>query len=59
MKVILKISTGQIAETRELIGVLELPQFIFSKGHLYQLVERNLSEATYHWEECFLMPNDQ
>ncbi|MDZ8136312.1 MAG: hypothetical protein RM049_13550 [Nostoc sp. DedQUE04] len=58
MKVILKISTG-IAETKELTGVLEFPNFILSKGHLYKLVERNLSEATYQWEECFLMPNDQ
>ncbi|WP_179066125.1 hypothetical protein [Nostoc sp. C052] len=58
MKVILKISIGT-AETRELIGVLEFPNFIVSKGHLYSLVERNLSEATYQWEEYFLMPNDQ
>ncbi|WP_158680396.1 hypothetical protein [Nostoc sp. 'Lobaria pulmonaria (5183) cyanobiont'] len=52
MKVILKISTGETAETTELIGVLEFPNFILSKGHLYKRVEQNLSEATYQWEEC-------
>ncbi|MEH2287190.1 hypothetical protein [Nostoc sp.] len=52
MKVILKISTGQTVETAELTDVLEFPNFIFSKGHLYKLVERNPSEATYQWEEC-------
>ncbi|MEH1862055.1 MAG: hypothetical protein V7L21_29545 [Nostoc sp.] len=52
MKVILKISTGEIAETRELVGVLEFPNFILCRGHLYRLEDRNLSEATYQWEEC-------
>ncbi|MEH2224400.1 hypothetical protein [Nostoc sp.] len=59
MKVILKISTGEIAETRELAGLLEFPNFILHRGHLYKLAEQNLSEATYQWEEYFLMPNDQ
>ncbi|MBN3943486.1 hypothetical protein [Nostoc sp. NMS9] len=58
MKVILKISTGGIAETRELVGISEFPNFILSKGHLYRLVERNLWEATYQWEEYLHMPND-
>ncbi|MEH2357531.1 hypothetical protein [Nostoc sp.] len=59
MKVILKLSNGEIVHTSELIGVLEFPNFILSKGHLYKLVERNLAEATYQWEEYFLMTDDQ
>lgn len=51
MKVILKISTGQIAETMALVGILEFPNFILSKGHLYRRIEENLSEAAYQWEE--------
>ncbi|MDZ8135136.1 MAG: hypothetical protein RM049_07505 [Nostoc sp. DedQUE04] len=50
MKVVLKISTGEIVATKELVGLLEFPGFIFHQGHLYKRVEQSLSEATYQWE---------
>ncbi|MHC5824456.1 MAG: hypothetical protein ACYT04_53615 [Nostoc sp.] len=50
MKVILKASNGEIVQAKDLIGVLEFPKFVLSQGHLYSLVEQNVSEATYEWK---------
>ncbi len=51
MKVILKLSNGEIVHTSELTGVLEFPNFILHRGHLYSRVECKLSEAIYQWEQ--------
>lgn len=50
MKVILKTRSGETVRTTDLITLLEFPNFILSQGHLYRLIEQNLSEATYQWE---------
>ncbi|PHM11646.1 hypothetical protein [Nostoc sp. 'Peltigera malacea cyanobiont' DB3992] len=55
MKVILKLSTGEIVEERKLIAILEFPDLILCNGHLYRLLERNLTEATYLWQEYLLL----